>query len=580
MTTSRNPFEYEAANNLPIDDIINFYIEDYNFSRFIQSTKNIILLGERGSGKTMTLLYNSFKIQYKKAQKESTAPDYSRIGIHIPCNTPLFHKVEYLLLDDEFKRFVISEHYLTLSIVNAIADTLENIPEIVTASKEMSILFGDIEYLLGIELNRKYNFFTSIKKFIQKECFETQKYVNAYGENMFYEKALSFSSLVIPFIETVKQIDILSHSHFLLMTDDVQDMNNYQIRTLNSWIAYRDHSHFSFKIATTKINRPTSITSTGGCILEGHDYISIDMEKPFQKKGSDFYEMAKNIIKKRLENIRLTVTPEDFFPENPDYTQAMKEAEEIAKQNAKIQYPDGTTKQINDYVYKYKRAEYYRNRAKKANLPPYSGFNMIVDISTGVIRNLLDPCYWMFDAYRSTQPNKIDKIPPSIQDEIIIDRSKKLWEIMRSGLDKQIENCNTAQANQIYQLFDNLMILFKRRLLEHKSEPRAIVFSISQIKQEVIYENLIELLNIARKAQLLYTRVGNAKDLGKQEIYYVPNRLLLPSRGLDPHGQYSRISLKSTDLWNAAANNTLIPFSDNDNEESNAKQPHLFDNYE
>ena len=63
MSEIKNPFEYEAANNLSDEDIINYYIEDYNYSRFIRSTKNIFLIGERGSGKTMTLLYNSFKIK-------------------------------------------------------------------------------------------------------------------------------------------------------------------------------------------------------------------------------------------------------------------------------------------------------------------------------------------------------------------------------------------------------------------------------------------------------------------------------------------------------------------------------------
>ena len=63
MEKSRNPFEYEAANNLQPQDIIDYYIEDFNFSRFIQSTKNVFLIGERGSGKTMALLYNSFRIQ-------------------------------------------------------------------------------------------------------------------------------------------------------------------------------------------------------------------------------------------------------------------------------------------------------------------------------------------------------------------------------------------------------------------------------------------------------------------------------------------------------------------------------------
>ena len=45
---AQNPFEYEAANNLRPEDIIDYYIEDFNFSRFRQSTKNIFLIGERG----------------------------------------------------------------------------------------------------------------------------------------------------------------------------------------------------------------------------------------------------------------------------------------------------------------------------------------------------------------------------------------------------------------------------------------------------------------------------------------------------------------------------------------------------
>jgi hypothetical protein len=203
---------------------------------------------------------------------------------------------------------------------------------------------------------------------------------------------------------------------------------------------------------------------------------------------------------------------------------------------------------------------------------------MIGDISTGVIRNLLIPCYWMYDAQLNANKDLINRIPPKIQNDIIIDRSKKLWLEMKA-IDKQIDGCSELQASQIYQLFDNLMILFKRRLLDHKSEPRAIDFSISQTKQEEIVGKLMELLNIARKAQLLYTRMGNAKDLGKQIICYVPNRLLLPSRGLDPRSQHSVVSLKITDLWNAAANNVLIPFSDTDDEDKQKiVQKSLFDN--
>ena len=90
-----NPFEYETANKLSEDKICDFYIEDYNYSRFIRSKKNIFLVGARGTGKTMTLLFNSLPLQIYKANKNNENIDLSFICIHIPCNTTLIHKKEY-----------------------------------------------------------------------------------------------------------------------------------------------------------------------------------------------------------------------------------------------------------------------------------------------------------------------------------------------------------------------------------------------------------------------------------------------------------------------------------------------------
>ena len=111
------------------------------------------------------------------------------------------------------------------------------------------------------------------------------------------------------------------------------------------------------------------------------------------------------------------------------------------------------------------------------------------------------------------------------------------------------------------------------------SEPRAIVFSISQIDGFTNeYTEVIKLLRIAQKAQFLYTRIGNAKEKGKQEIYYVPNRMLFPSVGLDPQGQHSRTSLKTIDLYNAAFHNTA--FKTGPLENKNAVERDLFYDYE
>jgi hypothetical protein len=576
-----NPFKSERASALSDEEVLNFYIEDNTYARFIRSKRNIFLVGERGCGKTMALRYNSFGVLCKKAKQDGQNVDYSTIGIHI-SGSPILHKQEYLLLNDDFRRSITCEHFLVLSIMWEIANSLCNIIEIKDIVKQESDrLFQDFEYIIGFELRNEYDFFTAVRNFTLHEAKQTQKKINEPDGGEFYENTMSFSSIIVPFIDIIKSISIFKDSHFLLMLDDAQTMNEYQVKTLNSWIAYRDHANFSFKIATTKVDRPKFITSTGGTILEGHDFTSIDMEKPFQNPDSDFYKLAKQIVKKRLDLIGLNIIEaEDFFPENPEFTKSIKECEEFVRKEAEIKYPNGSAKQINDHIYKYARAKYYRDRLEKgkANMPPYSGFKMITAISTGIIRNLLEPCFFMFDLAFSNRNVNITEINYKIQNQIIIEKSKELWKDIEDGLDRNVENCSSEQAKQIRQLFNNLMILFRNRLRTHKSEPRAITFTVSQkTTHGQIYNQVKDILDIARKSQILYTRTSRSKDDGKLETYYIPNRLLFPSLGLDPEGQHARVSLKATDLWNAAEKNTQIPYV---GDTEDFKQTNLFDNYE
>ena len=577
MKEMTNPFEYEAANNLSEEDIINYYIEDYNYSRFIRSTKNIFLIGERGSGKTMTLLYNSFKIQYKSCKNSGAQVDYEKIGVHIPCNTPLFHKKEYKLLDNEYQKFIICEHFLVLSILYAIADTISVSEEVIEATETHRKEFLDeLTYTWDAVFNEKAsNFYEAIKQYVNKETIDTQKHINQYDSDSFYAGALSFSSTILPFLNILRRVELLKNSHFMIMIDDAHDMNKYQIMTLNSWISFRDHSLFSFKVATAKIGRPLRTTSTEGIILEGHDFLTVDMEQELQNRESTFSKWAKEIVSKRLENIGISIDPMDFFPANKEQARQLEEYKEKAKKVAESKYGDNQ-KSISDYVYKYHRAMYFRERSEKANNPPYAGFETIVECSTGIIRNLLDPCYWMFDNVIKESPDKITCIPPAVQNDVISIRSQRLWDELSDGLDTRIPNCSAEQAKQIFYLFDKLMILFSLRLKADISEPRAIVFSISALEEveEKQKKALRDLFEIAMKAQYMYMRKRSGKEKGSQVTLYVPNRMLFPARGLDVHGQFSHVSIKAGDLCNAAFRNKDIPSFVSD---TNVVQLELFD---
>ena len=108
MSTYSNPFEYEQATTLTPEFVKNIFIEDHSFTRFIQSTRNMFLIGERGSGKSMTLLYNSSAVQGLRQQDK----DHAYLGVYVPCNTTLTHKKEYELLPEQGLAGVISEHFM------------------------------------------------------------------------------------------------------------------------------------------------------------------------------------------------------------------------------------------------------------------------------------------------------------------------------------------------------------------------------------------------------------------------------------------------------------------------------------
>ena len=551
-----NPFVFGAANDLTPDQVLEYYIEDFNYSRFIQSKRNLFILGERGSGKTMTLLYHALAAQRRQSEQIDRRHSLSRIGIYIPCNTALTHRKEYELLDN-FRASVLSEHFLVLSIVHHLAETLDDNSELLGDYESLD-LSEDFGNAIGRDLPAASSLFKQVLAFTANEIRQTQHFLNRADSKSFYSQALSFSTLVMPLFQILRRIKALSGTHFLLMIDDAHDLNNYQIEVLNSWIAYRDHSSFSFKVATAKVNRPSFVTASGGSILEGHDFTVIDMEKPYQNPQSDFGQLAEKIVSRRLERIGCDPDPNRFFPVHQSVLAGLEEAKATARQEAIARYPDGTDKQISDYIYKYHRAIYFRARAAKANLPVYSGFKMIVYLSTGVVRNLLEPCYWMYDKAVSVASKQhddeksIEYISPTIQNEIIMEQSNKAWGRLEEGLDKVIAGCTAEDASNLKRLYESLAKLFRQRLLRSKSEPRAISFSISGRDQEPEIDHLDRLLVIARKAGLLYTKVGAAKDDGGRESYYVPNRILWPVRGLDPQGQHARVSLPASKLVETA----------------------------
>jgi hypothetical protein len=558
-----NPFVFNAASNLDSELLMKMFIPDHNYSRFIESKRNVFFWGERGCGKTMTLLYNKMSLIKKAEQDIRKGNSLSFIPVYISCITPLIFKREYLLLENNFKAAVVSEHYLSLSIALSLVDSLLELPGLNNILDE-NLVADNISYIFDEELPSGNGVFTRLKKFITRKFIQTQKEINRSDSDAFYDDTFTFTSIITPLIETLIEQKCFSDAHFVFMMDDAHDLNSHQRAALNSWIAYRDNSAFSFKVSAAKTPDFSLATTSGGAILPGHDYIAIDIEKPFQNDHSAYGNLARKIISKRLELIDVSKSPEEFFPINQNMNADLEKARIRAKEIAIEKYGENDKKCINDYIYKYSRAIYFRERSPRANKPPYSGFETIVNVSSGVVRNLLEPCFVMYeDMISKNEGKKITEISPSVQTDVIFRLSEGFWKRLRDGINNEIDSCTTLDGQHVENLFNSLAELFRKRLLDEKSsEPRAIAFTISARTDDIMAQ-LTPILNIARRAQLLYVRTGNAKDNGADEDYYIPNKMLWPSRGLDPVGQHARVSIQARHLLDAALNKTPIPYKDN-----------------
>ena len=578
MKLDMNPFQYEAANNLPHDSIVEYYIDDFNYSRFIRSTRNVFLVGERGSGKTMTLLYNSWDLQYLQGRREGKSADMSVIGIYVPCNRPLTYKPEYQLLP-EFLGSVLAEHLLVLAIAYSFSDTLANVTAVLDNIDE-SVLFDETDYLFGSQLSRDVPFFQAVRRFVQREIRNTQLETNKPSKEAFYENTFSFVSMLAPMCDLcARYIPGLAQSHFSIMVDDAHSLSGHQLRALNSWISYRDHSRFSFKVAAAKSGAMPKATASGGEILEGHDYVTVDLEAPLHNKHTRYYELAKRVVERRLRKVDIDVSPADFFPLNPMMARQLEESRLKVRKEAVKRFGADSSKAINDYVYKQARAHYFRNRSPKANRPPYSGFETLVFLSTGVIRNLLEPCFWMFDRVVSGMEDEpiegISCIPPRVQSDVIQERSERWWTWLREDIARDIEGCSTEDGRRAFGMLEALAALFRERLQRGGAEPTATSFTMSGRHSKAL-DRLEHLVDILRRAQLIYIRNGPAKDRGRMEPYYVLNRMLWPVRGLDPHGQHARISIRVDELWEAAETGRTPKAEGTDGGDDEGRQGGLF----
>lgn len=570
-----NPFEYEAASSLDPERISSWFIDDHNYARFIKSRRNIIIDGDRGSGKSMILVYYALENELARTELTAGTADLANVGIYVPSNNPLLQRSEHQQELEGAQRDIISERYLTFTILAAIGKALRSVEDKLEDT-ERQIVLDELRYLMPADRFADVGSpSTYISRYVRDALRADQQTLAKGLDFKFSFETSSFYIHILPVLEALRATEAFSKTHFSLLIDDAHMLEPYQQRIVNSWLGYRDHSLFSLKVAIAGFRNYDLKTTFGGSILEGHDYTAVNLYRPFQNLESEYGRFAIKVVERRLRQAGIAAKVQNFFPPSPTFVKDLDTAKGKAEVLALERGIDPKDKKaFNDFRYKFGRAIYFRDRSPRANKPQYSGFETISHLSTGVIRSLLNLCYTMYERQLSTSKKSPTLIPSDIQREIILEASDKQWEFVRGELDKSIAHCTPTDAAMIENMFRRLAEYFRHRLLHHESEPRVLVFSISAFDR-IRHQELIRLLDLAEEAQLLYVRSGTAKSGGGRENYYVLNRMLFPAYGLDVQGQHGRASLKAEDLLAAARHDR--PFPNADAVDPPIEQGELFD---
>lgn len=550
--TTLNPFIYAGANELDDESILNFYISSNEYEKIL-SKKNIFIIGQRGSGKSMILKYNTLSLQLMQSQNR--IPDV--IGVYIPCNRPYFGKLEHMLLDGAYEQSIISEHFLVLSLAKQLINTMKKHANILFTKDDLNNIADELNFLFDLECNAE-TCLNKMRQFLSKE-FQTMQQVLLTTPEKLKISALSFGTLVFPIIEMLNNCQKLAGKHITFLIDDAQQLNPLQMKTLNTWISYRDNSLLSFKVAVTSKEEYYFYTETENSIMENHDFLEILLEENMFGSRANFNQFAKEVVQKRLELMKFEITdPNKYFASDKSIG---KELTDIKTRYIKGDYPEGkkfSQEAKRKNASKIHRAIYFREilSTAKANKPKkiYTGFDSITGISTGVVRNLLIMCSEMYTRDLEHFQRKSKSMPQQIrsttQYEAILDLSKKKWMDLRT-IDRRVTNCSKEDAEKLYKFFENFgNMLLEKILNPSSSEKRILSFYIAESQDlgERTYE-IERLFSIAKQDGYIYTRLGPDKSGGKA-LWYTPNRLLWPYLGLDPLGENGRFSLGVSTIEN------------------------------
>lgn len=290
-------FAKNRAEELPNDLWSNYVLPlKYTDNNLLNFSKSTVIVGGRGTGKTMFLKYHCFPTMLSKKRTDLKNTDLKQVGLHWRPDTGFAQMITEKYLDKNWK--VIFETYVGLSIFIQFSKFIKSF--IKSNYKDEELKRQLTEMKLPTHIKDIMNSEEDIKLINFDEVCELKRsmlsdWINfPEGKPPIYFEA---KSKWIYFINSVlKKHEIFEDTMFHIFIDEFENLTTDQQIIINTWIKHSEEP-LIFHIAYKKHAIVTTDTLGSEQIVDVNDYRIIDLEKIYEE---NFDVLASEIILSKM----------------------------------------------------------------------------------------------------------------------------------------------------------------------------------------------------------------------------------------------------------------------------------------
>lgn len=558
MNSNENPFTIQTPDRISAEETVQLFVNVFTDFYNIPRAGHTFINGHRGSGKSMMFRYMLPDCQQIVSKKRIKDLDY--FAIYIPIKNTDLNISELDLVENPYVSLFLNEHFLVLHMLSRIFFSLSEIDHIKYSANDIKLVQNfykkDITDLIKklrwdktlpkLKANTSpKEIFNNLKEFFEDNYRDIQNYIRmlflSTNKEYYSGPYTTFLDFLLPIIKAIRKLKFLPDGPIYLLIDDADNLNYSQTLVLNTWVSKRTTRDVCLKIST-QLNYQTFMTTSGGRIENPHDYSEVNISSVYTSSKSKYRKRVYDIVKKRFIRFKINSTPEQFFPEDEHQKSEIIKIENEIREN----YPTrGRGYSVYDDVYRYARPEYIKRlqgKRKAGSKYSYSGFDQLVNISSGIVRDFLEPAAKMYGevlSLQSKEEKKINYIDPGLQSKIIkeysydfifsefnkIINTEKEYELNRKTKSNDLED-----LPKLRNLIDALGKTFHKILVSNASERRVFSIALSDQPDDLVQK----ILRLGVKHGYFHQSTIGTKDGAGRTWLYILSRRLAPNYKLDP----------------------------------------------